>query len=67
MTVFIFILLFVVLCTLPVLFIWLYSKQQEQNVDVTINFLQNKATITERKTPPVVTKSMERVSLVAKK
>lgn len=67
MTVFIFILLFVVLCTLPVLFIWLYSKQQEQNVDVTIIFLQNKATITERKTPPVVTKSMERVSLVAKK
>ncbi len=66
MTVFIFILLFVILCTLPVLFIWLCSKHQEQDVDVTINYLQNKATA-ERKTPPVVTKSMERVSLVAKK
>lgn len=68
MTVFLFIFLLVVLCTLPVLFIWLYSKQQVSAVNTTLRYLQRvETTNVETPIPSIVTPSLKTVSLVAKK
>lgn len=68
MTVFLFIFLLVVLCTLPVLFIWLYSKQQVSAVNTTLRYLQRVETKNvETPIPSIVTPSLKTVSLVAKK